>query len=89
MITQTQLDDVICAAEQGPLDDALLVRLRSTHPGIHFTLCSDDAVSANAKPTVERSGFNLYLVNSSSHCSVLTNDLGSASGIVVAEIIED
>ncbi|MFD1692587.1 hypothetical protein ACFSHR_16845 [Azotobacter chroococcum] len=49
----------------------------------------DDDIVVNAKPVAERPGFNVYLVNSSDHCSVLSNDLGSASGIVLAEIIED
>lgn len=89
MITQLQLDEVIGVAEQEPITDALLVRLRAAYPDIHFTRCLDDEVSVNAKPAVERASFNVYLVNSSSHCSVLTNDLASASGIVLAEIIED
>lgn len=89
MISQTLLDDVIRQAEQGALDESLLASLRSAHPGVHFTCCMDDDIAVNAKPVAERPGFNVYLVNSSDHCSVLSNDLGSASGIVLAEIIED
>ncbi|EXF44761.1 hypothetical protein BAY1663_02834 [Pseudomonas sp. BAY1663] len=89
MISQTQLDAVIRQAENAPLDEALLARLRSEHPGIHFTCCMDDDVVANAKPVAERPGFNVYLVNSSQHCSVLSNDLDAASGIVLAEVIAD
>ncbi|EWC39827.1 hypothetical protein GFL09_03895 [Pseudomonas stutzeri] len=89
MISQTQLDAVIHQAESGPLDEALLARLRSAHPGVHFTCCLDDDVVVNAKPIAERPGFNVYLVNSSQHCSVLSNDLDAASGIVLAEVIAD
>ncbi|ACO76408.1 hypothetical protein AvCA_01430 [Azotobacter vinelandii CA] len=89
MISQTLLDDVVRQAEQGVLGESLLASLRSAHPGVHFTCCMDDDVVVNAKPVVERPGFNVYLVNSCDHCSVLTNDLDSASGIVLAEIIED
>ena len=89
MITQAQLDEILTTATQYPLDDALIVRLRAAHPGIHFTRCLDDEVSVNAKAVAEKPGFNLYLINSSSHCSVLTNDPDSASGVVLAEIIED
>ncbi|NHN79015.1 hypothetical protein HA520_17300 [Azotobacter chroococcum] len=89
MISQTLLDDVIRQAEQGALDESLLASLRAAHPGVHFTCCMDDDIAVNAKPVAERPGFNVYLVNSSDHCSVLSNDLGSASGIVLAEIIED
>ncbi len=89
MISQTQLEAVIRQAEGASLDEALLARLRSDHPGIHFTCCMDDDVTVNARPVAERPGFNVYLVNSSQHCSVLSNDLDAASGIVLAEVIAD
>lgn len=89
MISQAILDDVIRQAEEGVLDDALISRLRSAHPGVHFTLCMDDDIMVNAKPLSQRAGFNLYLVNSSDHCSVLSNDPDAASGIVLAEVIAD
>lgn len=89
MISQALIDDVIRRAEEGVLDDTLIGRLRNAHPGIHFTWCMDDDIMVNAKPLVERPRFNLYLVNSSDHCSVLTNDCESASGIVLAEVIPD
>lgn len=89
MISQELLDDVIRQAEEGSLDDALIARLRAAHPGVHFTWCMDDDIVANARPVAERAAFNVYLVNSSEHCSVLTNDGASASGVVLAEIIPD
>ena len=89
MISQEQLDDVIARAEQGPLGVPLLASLRQAHPGAHFTLCMDDDIVVNARPVAERPGFNVYLVNSSEHCLVLTNDLDAASGVVLAEIIPD
>jgi hypothetical protein len=89
MISQDQLDDVIARAEQGPLGVPLLASLRQAHPGAHFTLCMDDDIVVNARPVAERPGFNVYLVNSSDHCLVLTNDLDAASGVVLAEIIPD
>lgn len=89
MITQAQLDEVIRLAEQSNLDETLLIDLRAAHPGVHFTCCMDDDIVVYAKPVAERPKFNVYLVNSSDHCSVLTNDLDGASGIVLAEIIED
>ncbi|MNG26589.1 hypothetical protein D3C84_1116000 [compost metagenome] len=89
MISQDLLDAVIRQAEQGAIDDALIAGLRSAHPGAHFTWCMDDDIVVNAKPVATRPGFNVYLVNSSDHCSVLTNDCAAASGIVLAEIIPD
>lgn len=89
MISQALLDDVIRQAEESVLDDALIASLRRANPGVHFTWCMDDDIVVNARPLVERPRFNLYLVNSSDHCSVLTNDCESASGIVLAEVIPD
>lgn len=89
MIDQAQLDEVIRTVEQSRLDDALLVALRAAYPGVHFNSCMDDDVSVNAKPYAERPGFNVYLVNSANHCSTLTNDPDIASGVVLAEVIED
>lgn len=89
MISQTQLDDVIQRVESATLGDELLTSLRSAHPGVHFTWCMDDDVMVNARPIVERPGFNIYLVNSMDHCSILSNDLDSASGMVLAEVIQD
>ena len=89
MISQAVLDDVVRQAEESVLDDALIASLRSANPGVHFTWCMDDDIMVNAKPVVERPRFNLYLVNSSDHCSVLSNDPEAASGIVLAEVIPD
>lgn len=89
MISQQLLDDVIRQAEESVLDDALIARLRAANPGVHFTWCMDDDIVVNAKPVVQRPGFNIYLVNSTDHCSVLTNDGESASGMVLAEVIPD
>ena len=89
MISQAVIDDVVRQTEEGVLGDALIASLRSANPGVHFTWCMDDDIMVNAKPLVERPRFNLYLVNSTDHCSVLTNDSESASGIVLAEVIPD
>lgn len=89
MIEQSLVDRVIAQAETGVLDEALIGRLRAEYPGVHFTLCMDDDIVDIARPVAGGDLFNLYLVNSSDHCSVLTNDLAAASGIVLAEIIPD
>ncbi|PMR73788.1 DUF6129 family protein [Billgrantia endophytica] len=89
MIDQTLLSSVIQRAEKDTLDETLIASLRSAYPGVHFTLCMDDDIAVNAKPVAERLGFNVYLVNSSDHCSVLTNDPDAASGFVLAEVIAD
>ncbi len=89
MISQALLDEVVSQAEQAVLDDALIASLRAAHPGVSFTWCFDDDVVAIARPVVEREKFNIYLVNSTDHCSVLTNDPASAGGMVLAEVLPD
>ena len=88
MITQEQLDTVSELVKSQPISEQIVESLRSSYPDIHFTYCMDDDV-VNAKPVFEDSNFNLYLVNSSSHCLSLTNDLDSASGLVIAEVEEE
>lgn len=62
--------------------------LRTAFPDMHFTFCLDDDVISDS-PASELPGFNLYLVDSSSHCLCLTGDPEQASGLVVAELVED
>lgn len=89
MIDQLVLDSVIVAAQSNPLDDSLLGSLRKLYPGIHFSCCMDDDISTNAQPVASLPGVNLYLVSAGNPCSVLTNDLEIACGIVMAEVLDD
>lgn len=70
------------------LDEATVSSLRNAYPDIHFTYCLDDDI-ITGKPVIERENFNLYLVDGREHCLCLTNDYDVATGIVVAEVIED
>jgi hypothetical protein len=88
MISAEMLHDIAELIEKRGLGEALLTQLRSVYPGKHFTYCMDDDVHSG-KPVLERKGFRLYLVNSQDHCSQITNILESASGIVLAEVIEE
>lgn len=81
-VDQAQLQ-AIAEAIDDPLAAELVGRLRGSFPGLSFTVCADDDIIA-ARPVVERDGFNLYLVDGSSHCLSLTRDAASASGVVVA-----
>lgn len=74
---------------QANADSAVIEQdLRSAFPDMHFTFCLDDDVMSD-NPASEVPGFNLYLVDSSSHCLCLTTDPEQASGLVVAELEED
>lgn len=88
MITGEQLETITRFLEDNGVSEVAVSELRTQHKGCHFTYCMDDDIAA-ARPVVERSGFNLYLVDSRDHCSGLTRDAEVASGIVVAEVVAD
>lgn len=70
------------------LDYDTVSELRKTYPDIHFTYCMDDDIT-NGQPVLQDDEFNVYLVDGREHCLCLTNDFEIATGIVLAEIIED
>ena len=70
------------------LDYDTVAALRQSYPSIHFTYCLDDDIT-NAKPVLEADAFNIYLIDGREHCLCLTNDFDVATGIVLAEVIED
>ena len=70
------------------LDEAMVSNLRSDYPGIHFTYCMEDDIP-NHEPMLESQGFNLYLVDGREHCLCLTRNYEYATGIVIAEVIEE
>lgn len=84
---QATLDAVIAAIDD-PLADDLVSRLRGNFPGVTFTVCNDDDV-LNAEPVKECDGFNIYLINTSSHCLSLTRELDSAAGVLIAWLPDD
>lgn len=88
MITQEQLDGIVAEAERAGLADTYLTDLRAAFPELHFTWCMDDDV-CGATPAAHGQGFNVYLVDSSSHCLCFTPSLEAASGVVIAELGED
>ncbi len=87
MISQQQLESVSQWLGQQGQSANLQNDLRAAFSDLHFTFCSDDDIMLDT-PIVQSGGFNLYLVDSSSHCLALTTDLASASGLVVAEVEE-
>lgn len=85
MITAEQLSHIGELVQSQQVSEQTVESLRSSFPDIHFTYCMDDDV-VGANPVFEDPAFNLYLVDSSSHCLSLTQDMQTASGLVVAEI---
>lgn len=70
------------------IDEEVVNALRAAYPDIHFTYCLDDDI-INAKPVIEEEKFNIYLVDGREHCLCLTNDYDAATGVVVAEVVDD
>jgi hypothetical protein len=80
---------VIAAEVQAAgLSEQTLAAIRSGHPDIHFTYCMDDDVGVH-EPFAARPGFNIYLVDGREHCMKFTTEIAHATGLVLAEVIED
>ena len=88
MISSETLNSIAEKLNQQALDDALIQTLRAEFAPIHFTYCMDDDIS-NANPVLSLSHCHLYLIDGREHCLCLTQDLNIATGIVVAELIND
>jgi len=89
MITNGTTEEIASLIEQQlPLDEIVVSKLRDAYPGMHFTYCLDDDIT-NGKPVLEREAFNVYLIDGREHCLCLTNDHDTATGLVIAEKIED
>ena len=88
MIAQAELNAVAEYVTEHGLSEAVVAALREKFTDRHFTWCTEDDINTGS-PVLEKDTFAIYLVNSHDHCSVLTNDMESASGYVLAEIIED
>lgn len=87
MIAENEVSAIADLIQQRGLSEALVSELRTLYPGKHFTYCMDDDIHSG-KPVVERTGFRIYLVDSSDHCSQLTSAAETASGFVLAEVLD-
>lgn len=88
MIAPDLAREIAEEAEERGLDEATVNVLRRIYPDVHFTYCMDDDI-VTGRPVVTRPGFNVYLVDGREHCLVLTIDHDVATGVVLAEIIDD
>jgi len=88
MISPEQLQLVASTIKTQTLDESLVTMLRSDYPDIHFTYCMEDDIP-NHEPMLECDGFNVYLVDGREHCLCLTRNYEHATGIVIAEVLED
>lgn len=88
MINEEMIQTIAGAVEAHGTNEDTITALRQRFTDVHFTYCMDDDIP-NDDPVLERPGFNLYLVDGREHCLRLTRDATAATGVVVAEIIED
>lgn len=88
MITPEQLHAIAARIGEQALSESVISTLRGEYPGIHFTYCMEDDIP-NHEPLLECPGFNLYLVDGREHCLCLTRNYEHASGIVIAEVLDD
>lgn len=88
MLNPEIIEAMACELEGCGLSEQSLAALRASHPEIHFTYCMDDDVGSH-EPYSSRPGFNIYLVDGREHCLKFTGDIGHATGLVLAEVIED
>ena len=88
MLSVEQTDAITQQVLSEGVSEETLMALRASHPDIHFTYCMDDDINTG-KPVVQQEGFNIYLVDGREHCLCLTNDYDTATGVVLAEVIED
>lgn len=86
MITPETLAQVTAKAGEVGLNEAGLVHLRQSWPGIHFTFCTKDDVPARLTPAATGEGFAVFLVSGAWHCVGFTNHLEAATGLVLASV---
>ena len=88
MVSMENAREIADEVKHKGLDYDTVATLRQSYPDIHFTYCMDDDIT-NGKPVLEADAFNVYLVDGREHCLCLTNDFDVATGIVLAEVIDD
>lgn len=88
MISTETLNSIAEKLNQQTLNDELIQDLRAEFAPIHFTYCMDDDISGST-PVLSLARCCLYLIDGREHCLCLTQDLNIATGIVVAELIDD
>ncbi|MBP2312091.1 hypothetical protein [Azospirillum soli] len=68
--------------------DSVVRRVREAHPDLSNVTGSHAAVMAE-DPFREEAGFNLYLVDGSNHCWLITDKPEAATGVVIGQRDED
>ncbi len=88
MIEAQTIEAIAAELATTGLSSQSMAGLRLAYPKIHFTHCMDDDVGA-LEPHSSRPGFNIYLVDGREHCLKFTTETGHATGLVLAEVVDD
>jgi hypothetical protein len=88
MLEADTLERIAALITAQGLDEATLRELRTAWPALRFTHCCDDDICGQS-PYLQAERFNLYLLDASEHCPVLTSDLAAANGVVLADVEQD
>lgn len=88
MITQSLIEEVEVRSKDFDDTEKFVAALREVHPKLHITYCMDDDV-CGPKPIRELAHTNIYLVNAGETCVSFTPSLENATGLVLAEVIDD
>ncbi|MBT0960510.1 DUF6129 family protein [Denitromonas iodatirespirans] len=69
---------------------ASIADLRERFPALHFSSCSDDDVSPRFTAALALDEHRLYLIaGASGHCLTLTHDPAVATGILIADKVDE
>ena len=81
---------ILARVGEAALLDARAASLRQRFPKLHFSECSEDDVSPRYHAAFTVDGYDLYLITGASGQGLeLTNDSGSATGILIASKVDD
>ncbi len=90
MIVPETLEQIASTAVSlGELNEGALASLKKSWPDLRFTFCNDDDMPARLPPSLQREGFNLYLLGGGEHCLSLTTDTEQAVGVVLAQVDDE
>jgi hypothetical protein len=88
MLIPEQIQEIAAKVAAAGVAEDTVAMLRQQYPNIHFTYCMDDDIPNHA-PVAACATFNLYLVDGREHCLCLTHDYAAATGLAIAEILDD
>lgn len=88
MISAETVTAIAREIETAGLSEQSVSALRVHHSNLHFTYCMDDDVGV-VEPYLQAQGFNIYLVDGREHCLKFTSQLDTATGLVLAEVLDD